>query len=59
MVDRNPSHSATIDIPVRALATVQMDQWDEKEVPAQLKEKPINTQLGKGRNWVPKAGQEL
>lgn len=59
MVDRNPTFSATIDIPLHALATVQMDQWNEADVPEKLKNKPISTKLGKGRNWIPKPGQEL
>lgn len=59
MVDRNPAFSDTIDVPLHALATVQMDQWDETDVPEKLKKKPISTKLGKGRNWIPKPGQEL
>ena len=59
MVDRNPAFSDTINVPLHALATVQMDQWNETDVPEKLKKKPISTKLGKGRNWVPKPGQEL
>jgi hypothetical protein len=45
--------------PLHALATVQMNQWNETDVPEKLKKKPISTKLGKGRNWIPKPGQEL
>ncbi len=53
MVNRNPERSASIKTPIKALATSQMDQWDERKVPMELLKKPITTKLGKGRNWVP------
>lgn len=55
MVDRNPEKSGTTGIPMFTLAATQMDQWDEKEVPAELKQQAITTKLGNARNWVPKA----
>lgn len=45
MVDRNPTFSATIDIPLHALATVQMDQWNETDVPEKLKKNPLAQNL--------------
>jgi orotate phosphoribosyltransferase len=59
MVNRNPVHALELDLPVYALATVQTEQWEETRVPPELKKKAISTSLGKGRNWIPKPGQEL
>lgn len=59
MVDRNPGKSSQTWIPIHALATIQMDQWDEVDVPDDLIRQPINTHIGKARNWVPSKGQEL
>lgn len=59
MVNRNPEYSLWLDLPVYALATQETRQWDEKEVPPTLKQRAISTSLGKGRNWVPKPGQQL
>ncbi|MEI6711381.1 MAG: hypothetical protein WCK88_04170 [bacterium] len=58
MVDRNPEKSSQLLVPVSALATVQMDQWNESDVPDDLKQQPITTKLGKARNWVLKGGQD-
>lgn len=59
MVNRNPIGSATNTTPIMALATSQMDQWEERKVPIDLLKKPITTKLGKARNWVPAPGQIL
>ncbi len=53
MVDRNPRESAGItDLQFMALASIQMQQWDESEVPDWLKARAISTKLGNGRRWV-------
>lgn len=53
MVDRNPEQSAGItDLQFIALASIQMEQWHESEVPEWLKKRAISTKLGNGRRWV-------
>lgn len=53
MVDRNPEQSAGItDLQFIALASIQMEQWNESKVPEWLKARPISTKLGNGRRWV-------
>lgn len=59
MVNRNPAKSLKMGISIESLATVQMDQWNEADVPEELRNKAINTSLGRARNWVPAKGQEL
>lgn len=44
---------------VKSLAQLQIPQWDEKEVSDSLKAKPINTKLGKARNWSPQKPGEV
>lgn len=57
MADRNPEQSSGItDLQFIALATIQMEQWHESAVPADLKAQAITTKLGNGRRWVRKAG---
>ncbi|MFA6079895.1 MAG: phosphoribosyltransferase [Candidatus Gracilibacteria bacterium] len=58
MVDRNPEKSSQLGVPVSALATVQMDQWNESDVPDDLKQQSITTKLGKARNWILKDGNQ-
>ena len=59
MVNRNPEASANINIPLSALAIVQINQWDENEVPDWLKARDASTKLGKWKNWKEKPGETM
>lgn len=61
LVNRDPDNinSSSIGSPFTALAEVRMQAWDEKDCPLCKKEVPINTTVGKGREYLAKKGNKL
>ena len=57
MVSRNPKLAETLWIRFSALASVEIEQWEETVVPAWLKERPITTELWNGRDWIAKGSE--
>jgi orotate phosphoribosyltransferase len=56
MVNRNPQqvNQAMFDAPFFYLGELQAEAWDEDELPDELKQKPINTEVGHGREYLAK-----
>ena len=54
LANRNPYeiNSKTLGIPYQSLAEIRMQAWDEKECPLCQKGVPINTTVGKGRDYL-------
>lgn len=54
LANRNPDeiNSKTLDLPYQALAEIKMQAWDEKSCPLCKKGVPINTTVGKGRDYL-------
>lgn len=57
MANRNPALAQRLQLPFSALASVEIEQWKETDVPAWLKERPITTQLWNGRDWIAKGDE--
>jgi hypothetical protein len=45
MANRNPALAETLSIPFSALASVEIEQWAEADVPEKLKKRAISTTL--------------
>lgn len=58
IVNRDPDNinSKTIGAPFYPLAEVKIQSWDEKDCPLCKKGIPINTTVGKGREYLAKRG---
>lgn len=58
LVNRDPDNinSQTIGAPYSSLAEIKMQAWEEKDCPLCRKEVPINTTVGKGREYLVKRG---
>jgi len=56
LVNRDPDNinSQTIGVPFFSLAQVKMQAWDEKDCPLCKKGVPVNTTVGKGREYLAK-----
>lgn len=54
LANRNPDeiNSRTLGIPYQSLAEIKMQAWDEKGCPLCQKGVPINTTVGKGRDYL-------
>lgn len=54
IANRNPENvnSKLFNVPFTALAEIKMDAWEEKECPLCKKGVPINTTVGKGREYI-------
>ncbi len=54
IVNRNPKEvtAATFGLPVSALAEIDMESYEENEVPEWLKAIPINTEFGHGAKYL-------
>lgn len=54
LVNRDPENinSKTMGVPFYALAEVKMQSWEEKDCPLCKKNAPINTTVGKGREYL-------
>lgn len=54
MVNRNPAevNSDLFDAPFFALGELEAKAYEEAEMPAELKERPINTQVGHGAEYL-------
>lgn len=59
LVNRDPDHinSESMTVPYQALASVKAQAWDEAECPMCRKNTPINTTIGKGREYLAKRAQ--
>lgn len=58
LVNRDPDNinSQTIGASYSSLAEIKMQAWEEKDCPLCRKEVPINTTVGKGREYLAKRG---
>lgn len=58
LANRNPDeiNSKTLDLPYQALAEIRMQAWEEKACPLCQKGVPINTTVGKGRDYLKNKG---
>lgn len=56
LANRDPDNinSKTIGAPFTALAEIKMQSWEEKECPLCQKGSPVNTTVGKGREYLAK-----
>lgn len=54
LVNRDPEkiNSKTMGVPYSSLAEVKMQAWEEKDCPLCKKDLPINTVVGKGRQYL-------
>ncbi|MBI2616964.1 phosphoribosyltransferase [Candidatus Gottesmanbacteria bacterium] len=54
LVNRNPKevNELTLGVPFFPLAEIEMDAWDEKDCPLCRAHVPINTRVGKGREYL-------
>ncbi len=54
LANRNPDeiNSKTLGLPYQSLAEIRMQAWDEAECPLCQKGVPINTTVGKGRDYL-------
>lgn len=59
LANRNPDeiNSKTLDLPYQALAEIKMQAWEEKNCPLCEKGIPINTIVGKGRDYLKSKGK--
>jgi len=59
LANRNPDeiNSKTLGFPYQSLAEIRMQAWDEKECPLCKKGVPINTTVGKGRDYLKSKGK--
>lgn len=54
LVNRDPKNntSETMGVPFDSLAQSQAQAWDEKDLPDSIKARPINTKVGKGKEYL-------
>lgn len=54
VANRDPEHinSKSLGLPYEALAEIKMQAWDEKDCPLCQKGVPVNTTVGKGREYL-------
>lgn len=59
LANRNPDeiNSRTLGIPYQSLAEIKMQAWDEETCPLCQKGVPINTVVGKGRDYLKSKGK--
>jgi orotate phosphoribosyltransferase len=58
LANRDPDNinSTTLGFPFEAIAEIKLYAWDEKDCPLCKKEIPVNTKVGKGREYLEKKG---
>jgi orotate phosphoribosyltransferase len=54
LVNRGDIKEADIGAPLTALVNITLDAWDEKDCPLCKKGVPVDTNVGKGREWLKK-----
>lgn len=52
LVNRGNVKEADIGAPLTALVNITLDAWDEKDCPLCKKGVPVNTEIGKGREYL-------
>jgi hypothetical protein len=54
MVNRNPQevNSELFDAPFFALGELEAEAYEEAKMPAELRQRPVNTQLGHGAEYL-------
>ena len=54
MANRDPENinSNTIGVPFQSITEIKLNAWEEKECPLCKKGIPINTQVGKGKEYL-------
>lgn len=59
LANRNPDeiNSKTLGVPYQALAEIRMQAWDEETCPLCEKGVPINTTVGKGKDYLKSKGK--
>lgn len=59
LANRNPDeiNSNTLGLPYQSLAEIKMQAWEEKDCPLCQKGVPINTMVGKGRDYLKNKGK--
>lgn len=59
LANRNPDeiNSNTLGLPYQSLAEIKMQAWEEKDCPLCQKGVPINTVVGKGRDYLKNKGK--
>lgn len=59
LANRNPDeiNSKSLGLPYQALAEIRMQAWEEKACPLCKKGVPINTTVGKGRDYLKSKGK--
>lgn len=58
MVNRDPAtvNSDTIGAPFDSLGVLQANAWNEDELPAHVKARPVNINVGHGKNYLQERG---
>lgn len=54
LVNRGGVKDADIGAPLTALVDINLDAWDEEKCPLCKNGVPVNTEVGKGREWLTK-----
>src|SRR5258708_2579165 len=59
MVNRDPTHvnSEMMGAPFFALGELEAKAWDEKDLPAEIAARPINTKVGHGKKYLEAKGK--